>query len=420
MELYEIFMLIAIGILIIFSAFFSSCEIAYNSVSRIRLKKDAENGNKRALSAINIIDNYSTLLSTVLVGNNLVNILISSLGTLIAVEHFGEDLGPVLSTVVLTAVLLIFGEILPKTVGNTFSHSLSLLYTKIYNFFKVLFYPLSFIINKIVGTVLKNYKTEETSPTATDEELITITEELEEEGVIDEDDALLIKSAIDFCDVTAHEIMIPRVDVFAIDIDDSTEEILNDELIFKYSRVPVYEDTIDNIIGVLNTTDLMKKVLAHEEINIKEMLTQPYYVHKTKSISNILTELKHNHMHIAVIIDEFGGVMGILTIEDIIEELIGDVFDEMDEVVLDYQQINDHTYTVDGDMNIYDFFELIDYDDKDFEADYTTVGGWCTDILEKFPEVGESFNFGNVLVTILNVDKMRVESVKVEIIKQEE
>lgn len=419
MELYEIFMLIAIGVLIIFSAFFSSCEIAYNSVSRIRLKKDAENGNKRALSAINILDNYSTLLSTVLVGNNLVNILISSLGTLIAVEHFGEDLGPVLSTVVLTAVLLIFGEIIPKTVGNTFSHSLSLLYTKIYNFFKVLFYPLSFIINKIVGTILKNYKTEETSPTATDEELITITEELEEEGVIDEDDALLIKSAIDFCDVTAHEIMIPRVDVFAIDIDDPTEEILNDELIFKYSRVPVYEDTIDNIIGVLNTTDLMKKVLAHDEINIREMLTQPYYVHKTKSISNILTELKHNHMHLAVIIDEFGGVMGILTIEDIIEELIGDVFDEMDEVVLDYQQINDHTYTVDGDMNIYDFFELIDYDDKDFEADYTTVGGWCTDILEKFPEVGESFNFDNVLVTILSVDKMRVESVKVEIIKEE-
>ncbi len=419
MELYEIFMLIAIGVLIIFSAFFSSCEIAYNSVSRIRLKKDAENGNKRALSAINILDNYSTLLSTVLVGNNLVNILISSLGTLIAVEHFVEDLGPVLSTVVLTAVLLIFGEILPKTVGNTFSHSLSLLYTKIYNFFKVLFYPLSFIINKIVGTVLKNYKTEDISPTATDEELITITEELEEEGVIDEDDALLIKSAIDFCDVTAHEIMIPRVDVFAIDIDDSTEEILNDELIFKYSRVPVYEDTIDNIIGVLNTTDLMKKVLAHDEINIREMLTQPYYVHKTKSISNILTELKHNHMHLAVIIDEFGGVMGILTIEDIIEELIGDVFDEMDEVVLDYQQINDHTYTVDGDMNIYDFFELIDYDDKDFEADYTTVGGWCTDILEKFPEVGESFNFDNVLVTILSVDKMRVESVKVEIIKEE-
>lgn len=415
METHDIFMLIAIGILVIFSAFFSSCEIAYNSVSRIRLKKEAEDGNKNAMAAINIIDNYSTLLSTVLVGNNLVNILISSLGTIIAVEKFGEDLGPVLSTVILTCVLLTFGEILPKTVGNAFSHSLSLLYVKIYNFFKIIFYPLSFIINKIVGLILKNYKVEESTPTATDEELITITEELEEEGVIDEDDAELIKSAIDFCDVTAHEIMIPRVDVFAIDIDDSTEEILNDDLIYKYSRVPVYEDTIDNIIGVLNTTDLMKKVLSHEEIDIRSMLTQPYYVHKTKAISNILTELKHNHMHIAVVIDEFGGVMGILTIEDIIEELIGDVFDEMDEVVLDYQQINDHEYIVDGDMNIYDFFELIEYDDKDFEADYTTVGGWCTDVLEKFPEIGDTFDFENVTIIIQGVDKMRVENVKVEI-----
>lgn len=419
METYEIFMLIAIGILIIFSAFFSSCEIAYNSVSRIRLKKDAENGNKTALSAINILDNYSTLLSTVLVGNNLVNILISSLGTLIAVEKFGEDLGPVLSTIILTCVLLIFGEILPKTIGKAFSHSLSLLYVKIYSFFKFIFYPLSFIINKIVGAILKNYKVDEQEPTATDEELISITEELEEEGVIDEDDAELIKSAIDFCDVTAHEIMIPRVDVFAIDIDDSTEEILNDELIYKYSRVPVYEDTIDNIIGVLNTTDLMKKVLAHEEINIRSMLTQPYYVHKTKSISNILTELKHNHMHLAVVMDEFGGVMGILTIEDIIEELIGDVFDEMDEVVLDYQQVNDHLYIVDGDMNIYDFFELIEYDDKDFDADYTTVGGWCTDVLEKFPEVGDTFDFENVTVTIKSVDKMRVENITAEIHNEE-
>lgn len=419
METYEIFMLIAIGILVIFSAFFSSCEIAYNSVSRIRLKKEAEDGNKKALSAINIIDNYSTLLSTVLVGNNLVNILISSLGTIIAVEQFGEELGPVLSTVILTCVLLTFGEILPKTIGKVFSHSFALLYVKIYNFFKIIFYPLSFIINKIVGAILKNYKVEEPTPTATDEELISITEELEEEGVIDEDDAELIKSAIDFCDVTAHEIMIPRVDVFAIDIDDSTEEILNDELIYKYSRVPVYEDTIDNIIGVLNTTDLMKKVLAHEEINIRSMLTQPYYVHKTKAISNILTELKHNHMHLAVVMDEFGGVMGILTIEDIIEELIGDVFDEMDEVVLDYQQVNDHSFIVDGDMNIYDFFELIEYDDKDFDADYTTVGGWCTDILEKFPEAGDTFDFENVTVTIKSVDKMRVENVTVEIHNEE-
>lgn len=415
MKSYEIIILVVIGVLVIFSSFFSSCEIAYSTVSKIKLKKEAEKNNKNALSAISIIDNYPVLLSTVLVGNNLVNVLISSLGTLVAVRQFGDELGPILSTVILTVVLLIFGEILPKTLGSKYCFRLSLLYTKIFKFFRVLFFPLSFIINKCVSFVLKNYREDEQAPTATDEELITIAEELEEEGVIDEDDAELIKSAIDFCDVTAHEIMIPRVDVFAINIDDSTEEILNNELIYKYSRVPVYENTIDNIIGILSTTDLIKKVLSKDEINIREMLLKPYFVHKTKAISNILTELKKNHLHIAVVIDEFGGVMGILTAEDIIEELIGDVFDEMDEVVLDYEQIDDHTYKVDGDMNIYDFFELIDYDDRDFEAEYTTVGGWCTDVLEKFPEVGETFDFANVTITITEVDKMRVENVQVVI-----
>ena len=415
MKLYEIIMLVAICILVVFSAFFSSCEIAYSTVSKIRLKKESEKNNKNALAAISIIDNYPILLSTVLVGNNLVNILISSLGTLVAVRHFGEELGPILSTIILTVVVLIFGEIIPKTFGTKYAYRLSLLYTNIFKFFKAIFYPLSFVINKFVSFLLRNYKEDEPIPTATDEELITIAEELEEEGVIDQDDAELIKSAIDFCDVTAHEIMIPRVDVFAINIDDSTDEILNDELIYKYSRVPVYEDTIDNIIGILNTTELIKKVLSNEPIDIRSMLSKPYFVHKTKSISNILTELKKNHLHIAVVIDEFGGVMGILTAEDIIEELIGDVFDEMDEVVLDYEQLDEHTYKVDGDMNIYDFFELIDYDDRDFEAEYTTVGGWCTDILEKFPEVGETFTFANVKVTSREVDKMRVENVKVEI-----
>ena len=271
MKLYEIIMLVAICILVVFSAFFSSCEIAYSTVSKIRLKKESEKNNKNALAAISIIDNYPILLSTVLVGNNLVNILISSLGTLVAVRHFGEELGPILSTIILTVVVLIFGEIIPKTFGTKYAYRLSLLYTNIFKFFKAIFYPLSFVINKFVSFLLRNYKEDEPIPTATDEELITIAEELEEEGVIDQDDAELIKSAIDFCDVTAHEIMIPRVDVFAINIDDSTDEILNDELIYKYSRVPVYEDTIDNIIGILNTTELIKKVLSNEPIDIKDI-----------------------------------------------------------------------------------------------------------------------------------------------------
>lgn len=414
-----VLLIILIGILIIFSAFFSSCEIAYSSVSRIRLKKEAEEGNKKATSAIKIIDNYSTALSTILIGNNLVNIFIQSLGTLVFIHYFGEELGQIYSIIILTIIVLIFGEIIPKALANKFSHSLALLYPKIYNFFRILFYPITFVVNKFIGKAVAKLAPKEITPTATDEELITITEELEEEGLIDSDDAELIISAIDFCDVTAHEIMIPRVDMFAIDIDDNQEEILTNEEIFRFSRVPVYEDTIDNIIGILNTTTLMKKMLIGEKIELRKMLDEPMYVHKTKHISNILTEFKQNNKHLSIVVDEFGGVMGIVTMEDIVEELVGDIFDEMDEVVLDYKEILPNVYDVDGDMNIYDFFELVDYDDRDFELEYTTIGGWCTEVLEKFPQVGDTFEFANLKITIIDAEAMRVGTVRVEVTEKD-
>lgn len=411
----NILIMIIIIILIILSAFFSSCEIVYSSVSKFKLKNAEEMGNKGATSALKIIDNYSSTLATVLVGNNIVNILAGSLGTVIASDIFGPTSGPVISTIVLTVLLLIFGEILPKVLGKRFNYSLSFFYIPILKFFSFILFPLSWIVSNITQGIFKN-KEEEKLPTATDEELITIVDELEEEGIIDEDDEELIKSAIDFCDVSAHEIMIPRVDVFAIDIDDSQDEILKNEEIYKFSRVPVYEGSIDNIIGVLNTTDLMKINLANEKVDLHKLLMAPFFVHKTKSISSILTELKTTHIHLAIVVDEFGGTMGILTLEDIVEELIGDVFDELDEVTEDYTEIDDTTYLVDGDMNIYDFFELIGYDEEDFVAEYTTVGGWCTDILQKFPEPNEEFTFENIVVTIMEVDKMRVEKVKVHIL----
>lgn len=415
-----VLLIVLIGILTIFSAFFSSCEIAYSSVNKIKLKKEAEEGNKKASAAIKIIDNYSTAISTILVGNNLVNIFIQSLGTLVFIHYFGEELGQIYSIVILTLIVLIFGEIFPKALANKYSYSLSLAYTTIYNFFRIIFYPVTFLVNKVIGKTVNKLAPKETIPTATDEELITLTEELEEEGLIDSDDAELIISAIDFCDITAHEIMIPRVDMFSIDIDDDQKEILSNEEIFRFSRVPVYENTIDNIIGILDTTTLMKKLLAGQQIDLRNMLDEPMYVHKTKHISNILTEFKENNKHISIVVDEFGGVMGIVTMEDIVEELVGDIFDEMDEVVLDYKEVSENVYDVDGDMNIYDFFELVEYDNREFESEYTTVGGWCTEVLEKFPQVGDNFEFANFTVTITDAEAMRVGIVRVEIKEVEE
>ena len=407
--------LILIVILIILSAFFSSCEIAYSSVNKIKLKKKVSDGNKEATKAMEIVNNYSEALSTILIGNNLVNIAVSSLATMVAVAYLGEEMGSLLATIVATIVVLIFGEILPKALANKFSLKLTLLYVKPFKICRIIFFPITFLVTKFVKLISKIWTPKNIEVSEIDEELNVITEELEEEGVIDEEDAELIISAIDFRDVTAHEIMIPRVDVFAIDIDDNQEDILKNEQIFRYSRVPVYEDTIDHVIGILNTTSLMKKILNGEQIDLRSMLIEPMYVHKTKHISNILTKFKATNQHLAIVADEFGGFMGILTIEDIVEELVGDIFDETDEVILDYKELGENIYEVDGDMNIYDFFELVDYDDRDFESEYTTVGGWCTDMLEKFPEVGDTFEFANFTVTITEVEGMRVGKIKVEI-----
>lgn len=407
--------LILIVILIILSAFFSSCEIAYSSVNKIKLKKKVSDGNKEATKAMEIVNNYSEALSTILIGNNLVNIAVSSLATMVAVAYLGEEMGSLLATIVATIVVLIFGEILPKALANKFSLKLTLLYVKPFKICRIIFFPITFLVTKFVKLISKIWTPKNIEVSEIDEELNVITEELEEEGVIDEEDAELIISAIDFRDVTAHEIMIPRVDVFAIDIDDNQEDILKNEQIFRYSRVPVYEDTIDHVIGILNTTSLMKKILNGEQIDLRSMLIEPMYVHKTKHISNILTKFKATNQHLAIVADEFGGFMGILTIEDIVEELVGDIFDETDEVILDYKELGENIYEVDGDMNIYDFFELVDYDDCDFESEYTTVGGWCTDMLEKFPEVGDTFEFANFTVTITEVEGMRVGKIKVEI-----
>lgn len=407
--------LILIVILIILSAFFSSCEIAYSSVNKIKLKKKVSDGNKEATKAMEIVNNYLEALSTILIGNNLVNIAVSSLATMVAVAYLGEEMGSLLATIVATIVVLIFGEILPKALANKFSLKLTLLYVKPFKICRIIFFPITFLVTKFVKLISKIWTPKNIEVSEIDEELNVITEELEEEGVIDEEDAELIISAIDFRDVTAHEIMIPRVDVFAIDIDDNQEDILKNEQIFRYSRVPVYEDTIDHVIGILNTTSLMKKILNGEQIDLRSMLIEPMYVHKTKHISNILTKFKATNQHLAIVADEFGGFMGILTIEDIVEELVGDIFDETDEVILDYKELGENIYEVDGDMNIYDFFELVDYDDRDFESEYTTVGGWCTDMLEKFPEVGDTFEFANFTVTITEVEGMRVGKIKVEI-----
>ena len=419
----KVLAIIILILLVLFSAFFSGSEIVYAKVNPLKLKKKAKRG-KSAKMALNIVDNYPIMLSTILVGNNLVNIAASSIATVVAMEVWPQY-GELIATLGMTVIILIFGEILPKTIFQTYNYTLSLLFAPILKFFYYLFKPVVWLFNKIINSLSKLWTPKEEIPTATDEELINMVDEIEDEGYIDEDTGELIKSAIDFTDVDAYEIMQHRVDVFAFDIEDDVKKLINDENIFNYSRVPVYEGSMDEIIGVLSTRQLLIKLLKKEKIDnntIRSMLTQPLYIHKTKSVSSLLHDFKKTQTHIAVVKDEFGGTMGIVTLEDVLEELVGEIWDETDKVEEEYTKKNDNTYIVEGDMNIYDLWEMLDYQNDEFDTEYTTVGGFCTEKLEKFPSVNDTFTFENFKFTILEVDEdgVRVEKVSVEVLEKDE
>lgn len=415
-------LIIIICVLILISSFASSSEIVYATVNKVKVKKTSEEGNKKALKAQKLIDDYPSLLATILITNILVNIAISSTAAILFIRLVGEDRGPLFATISATLFILILGEIIPKTISTRFSYRLCLFYAPILLFLRLIFKPLVFVSTKFTN-LLSPIWTPKEQEQVSDEELITMVDAIEEGGFIDEETGDLVRNAIEFTDVTAQEIMTPRVDIYSFDIEDDIKELVEDVRIFDYSRIPVYEGTIDNIIGIINTRDLIKKFLNGDPINpsvVKELITPPTYVHKTKAISAILNEFKKTHTHITIVVDEFGGTLGLITLEDILEELVGDIWDETDVIEEEYTQKSEDEYIFDGDLNIYDFLEILGLDDKDFESEYNTLGGWCTEVLEKFPEVGDSFEYKNIKVTILKMDGVRCEEVRVDILDDEE
>jgi putative hemolysin len=406
---------------VLLSAFFSGSEIVYATVNKKKLDREAKAGDKLASKAIAITSRYNEMITTVLVGNNLVNIGASSIATLIAVNTLPESLSPAtLSTIIVTFIVLIFGEVIPKTIFPKFGDTLCKKWVFPLRFFHILFYPVVWVVTKFVSLLAKLWTPHTKDPIATGDELITMTEELEENGMIDSDDEELIKSAIEFTDASAYEIMIPRVDMKTMDIEDDPNELFHQTELMTYSRIPVYSETVDHIIGILSTSTLMKLKLNHQKIEVKNLLSQPVFVHRTMPISKVLHELKSSHAHVAIVLDEFGGVDGMVTMEDILEELVGDIWDESDEIVEEYQKVSENVYRVDGDMNIYDFFDLVGREEKDFENEYSTVGGWCTDILDKFPQVQDTFEDNNLTIKILDTEGRRVGHVLVTVHPMEE
>ena len=400
-------------VLIVLSAFFSGSEIVYAKVNKLRLKKAAKR-DKKARLAVKLNDNYPALIGTILVGNNLVNIAASSLATILFTTIWPDN-GALYATLIMTASILVFGEILPKTILSKYAFSSSKKMARPLYILEIVFFPIVWSVNKLIGLASKLWTPKEKAPTATDEELEAMADEIEEEGYIDEETHDLLRNAIDFVDVMAFEVMKPRVDIYAIDIEDDINQLIKEKEFFTYSRIPIYEETIDNIIGVVNTNEVLKLALAKKTIDLKELMYKPIFVHKTKTLSSVLQDFKKEHIHIAVVIDEFGGTLGIVTMEDILEELVGDIWDETDTIEEEAIEKEDGSLIVDGDMNIYDMFEeLLEMETEDFESEYDTVAGWCTEMLEKFPEVNDSFEYKNLKVTILQVDGVRVEKVKIE------
>ena len=399
-------------ILLVFSAFFSASDMVYGVVDKRRLEEAKNKGSKRAAVALDLANNYELSISSILFGNNLVNILASSIVTLIGVSY-SPDVGPAVAAIIFTIIVIIFGEFFPKALAKKLNYSLALLFAypvKIFTYIFFIFtYPFSFIFKLVASLFKKKVKEDHT---ISEEVLDEMIDEIEETGELEKDEAEIVRGAIDLMDIQAFEIMTPRVEVHAFDIDDDIKEITENEWLFDYSRVPVYENTIDNIIGIIPIKLLSKKLLNKEEINIKELMYKPLIIPRNYQVINLLNDFKREGIHIAIVKDEYGGTEGIITMEDILEEIVGDIFDETDEISEEVIKKNKNTYIVDGGMNLDDFFELIDYNEE-FETDYTTVGGFIQELKGGFAHIGERFKFSHYRIKVLDADEFTVKKIQI-------
>ena len=405
MDTGDLSTIVALVFLVICSAFFSASETAYTSLNTVRLKRMASDGDARAAKVLKLAEKYETLLSSILIGNNIVNILASSLATVLFVRALGNK-GVTVSTLVITVVILLVGEVTPKNIAKEHAEAIAMKFYPLLFALTKLFMPLNWLLGcwqKLIGKVVKPAE----DRGFTEEELITIVEEAENEGGIDAHESELIKSAIEFTDVDVEEILTPRVEILAVDIESSEDEISHAFQESGYSRLPVYQETVDNIVGILHEKDFYAN---QGKIPVRELMSTPTYVMQNTKVSDLLKLLQKTKSHMAVVVDEYDGVQGIVTMEDILEELVGEIWDEHDEVVEEYRALPDGGYLVDGGANLDDMLELFDIHK---EYDPVTVNGWVREELGRFPKAGDSFECDNLIVTVEKAEKRRATEVRV-------
>jgi len=420
MNSQDIVYLIVIIICLVLSALFSMLDMAYSSVKVARLEREASKGDKKSIKALNYAKNYDETIATVLFGNDFVNVLASSLASLLGKDILQPVVGDyyaTLSSLILLIILLIFDEILPKAIGNMLSYSISRHSAYIMTFFRYLFLPIVYPINLLVSKTTSKLaeKAGPESQVASDPELETMVDEIKKEGIIDSNQSELLHRSIDFKETSCYEIMTPRIRVFGYDIETSFDEFLKDKDCFKHSRIVVYKENLDHVIGYIPVKSLLRVLVQGKKPEVYKLTLPIVSVPRTMMISSALELMKASRHHIAIVKDEYGGTEGIITMEDILEELVGDMWDEVDEPMLYIQPLKEKdTYLVDGPLNIDDFMNHFNIDPDKLSDDYSTVSGFILNQLGRFAKVGDSFKFENLEFKVLKVTEYTVALVMVK------
>ena len=411
------FVILGILACLCLSAFCSSAEMSYSSCNVVRLENLRDDGSARAAVAVKITEKYDDALSAILIGTNLANIAASSLSSVLVILLMGSDKYAWAATVILALLVIVFGETIPKITAKKAANTLALRYAYAVRGMTVVLKPLIWLVVGLTHLLTGGKAPEEEiDGEEAVEELQSIIETAEDEEVLDEDQSELLQAAIDFSEISAMEVMTARVDVYAIDIEDDWDEIVAAVESSPFSRLPVYEGSVDNIIGVLYLNHFLKALTEKgERTEIRKLLMQPCYVYKTMKLPAVLNLLRKAKQHLAVVTDEYGGTLGVVSMEDVLEQIVGDIWDDTDVIEQEVVERAEGEYELDGDMNIYDFLELVGISEESFEAESATLGGWTVEQFGGFPQVGDSFRYENFTVTVLAMDARRVEKLLVKV-----
>lgn len=400
---------ILIVLCLIGSAFFSGTEIAYTSLSKLKMKQQEDSKNALQRLVNFIYSHYDFALSTVLVGNNLVNIAATSLATVIAVNlavssGLSDEAAASIVTVVMTCVILVVGEITPKMIARRISEPFAKMAAYPVLVLMILFFPVVFVTSCIVRILSNLWKKNTQEVTITEEELENLLDTAEDEGVIDETDTELLQSALEFTDMEAADILTPRVDVVGFEIGDSVEHIMEVIQETQFSRYPVYEKTVDHIVGVLIVKHLLRELVENPDAQIKDLMLEPFFIPKSMHLNEIMDKFRKSGSHMVFVADEYGGIMGIVTMEDVLEQLVGEIWDENDDIVNDWQQMDKHRYECSGDLSLMEFCNNLDLDDNALESDCATVGGWATERIGAMPVPFDAFDYERFTLLVKEVD----------------